>query len=231
MLTSNSKIQNEYKCPSKITFKLPLNDIKINDILIKHELKLPQLRNQIELIDPLLHIEKSLPQNESINSNIKYECNKPLFSVLRYRSRRMNRKKQQAFYKRMSYILEKRKLKKLKRYEKLKDLYKLVFEKKTERFDPERMIKRELEKAKFFGYKVTDEYDKYRQYIKECMQTFEPKFSQKFDGQVNFIHNKRDHSGKLMKLGFDYTKDGKLNVHQPRGKRTKLDAYEKSLLE
>ena len=162
LTSSNNKTYNEYKCPSRITFKIPLNDIKINDVIIKHELKLPQLRNQIELIDPLLHIEKSLPQSESINSNVAYECDRPLYSVLKYRSRHMNRKKKMKRLKLMKHELISRQLSKQKRYERLTNFYQKIFDKKTEVFDPTRLVYREIEKAKFYGYRVSADYEQYR---------------------------------------------------------------------
>jgi hypothetical protein len=229
--TSNNKIQNEYKCPSKHTFKIPLNDIKINDVLIKHELKLPQLRNQIELIDPLLHIEKSLPQSESINSNVTYECNRPLYSVLKYRSRHMNRKKKKKFLVKMKFELMKRDLAKQKRYENLTNFYQQIFEKKTKLFDPTRLVNREIEKAKFYGYKVSEDYDQYRMFIKENMKTFDEKYFRKFDDieYANFTNNKRTNSGRRMPMGFNYTREGKFQIYQPRKAPRGFDPIQEAL--
>ena len=230
-MTSSSKVQNEYKCPSQITFKIPLNDIKINDVLIKQEFKLPQLRNQIELIDPLLHIEKALPQSESVNSNVRYECNKPLNNVLRYRRRHMNRKKQAKFYKKRKYILLEHKILKEKRYDKLLDMYRKIFEEKTDRFDPTKLIYREIEKAKFYGYKVNDVYDKYRFFIKSNVKKIDEKYFRKFDDidYANFATNKRSNCGKRMPLGFDYTRDGKLEINQTRKGPRGFDAIRVAL--
>ena len=188
---------------------MPLNDIKFNDVIIKHELKLPQLKNQIELIDPLLHIEKSLPQSESINSNVVYECNRPLYSVLKYRSRHMNRKKKMKRLKLMKNELISRQLSKQKRYERLTNFYQKIFDKKTEMFDPTRLVYREIEKAKFYGYRVSADYEQYRYFLKNKMKTFDEKYFRKFDDveHANFVKNKRSQDGIKMPLGFGYTRD------------------------
>ena len=56
-----------------------------------------------------------------------------------------------------------------------------MFDKRTELFDPLKFIKRELEKAKFCSYKVSNDYDAYRKHLNETLVSFDEKYFRRFD--------------------------------------------------
>jgi hypothetical protein len=70
----------------------------------------------------------------------------------------MNKHKRKKYLKKMFYVFKRRRQAKEKRYNNILALYGRIHEKKVEAFDPYKFITRELEKAKFFGYR----YDKRR---------------------------------------------------------------------
>ncbi len=63
-----------------------------------------------------------------------------------------------------------------------------INEKRVEFFDPVRYVKRELEKASFFGYKCSPDYDTYRRLIDERLGTFDPKYTRKFEDTNKPFH-------------------------------------------
>jgi hypothetical protein len=63
-----------------------------------------------------------------------------------------------------------------------------IEEKKSEIYDPIRFIHRELEKAKFFGYKCTPIYDEFRDLLNTKMNTFDEKFTRKFEDIKKPMH-------------------------------------------
>lgn len=152
--------------------------------------------------------------------NVTYQCGQPLFSVLRYRSRRMNKLKQKRYFKKMKFVLMKREIRKQRRYEKLLAMYKKMFDKRTQMFDPQRLVHRELEKAKFWGYRVNPIYNQYRDFIKANMNTIDERYTRKFDLEsnnyeyVNFSNTKRGHHGRKLKFGFRLFKDNEQGKKQ-----------------
>jgi hypothetical protein len=169
----------EYKCPSIKSFKFPLVDIEIVDNLVKKEVKLPELSNKKELIDPIFQIDKLLPEIES-RRDLSYSCGRPLMNTLMYRRRRMNKKHKKKYLKKMKFVFMKREKAKQKRFEKLKEMYSAIFEKKLSIYDPMNKINRDLEKAKFFGYRVNNAYAEYRQLIENNFKNFDQRFTQQF---------------------------------------------------
>ena len=104
-------------------------------------------------MDPFLkfQIEQKLP--ESIKTNMPMKCNRSLYSEIKWRRRKMNKKKKKKYLKKMFYVIQRRKQAKEKRYQNILTLFQNIQEKKVENFDPYKMINRELEKAKFYGFK------------------------------------------------------------------------------
>ncbi len=173
--------QTNYICPSSILFKLPLDDLKISDKIKRIELNLPEINKNKIVYDPLLinQLEKNkLPER---NTNGPMSCGKPLFNERAWRSRMMNKKKRKKYQKKMFFVLKKRQQDKEKRYQNLCLMYKQIEEKKSEIYDPIRFIHRELEKAKFFGYKSTHLYDEFRDLVNTKMNSFDEKYTRKFE--------------------------------------------------
>lgn len=93
----------------------------------------------------------------------------------------MNKHKRKKYLKKMFYVFKRRRQAKDKRYNNILALYRKIHEKKVEAFDPYKFITRELDKAKFFGYRCTDGqiYDQARSQI-ESIPTFDEKYFRKF---------------------------------------------------
>lgn len=178
-----------YICPSIKSFQLPLIDIQIIDTLKRQELTLPEINKSKEVYDPLLgfQIHKNLPGSSNKNS---IHCGKPLFNELKWRRRKMNIKKRKKYQKKMYYVIQKRIQNKEKRYNNLLDIFKEVTNKKVDLFDPKRFVLRELEKAKFYGYKCSPIYDQYRNLISSNLKTFDETYFRKFDDVKKPIHLK-----------------------------------------
>jgi hypothetical protein len=100
----------------------------------------------------------------------------------------MNKKKKKKYLKKMFYVIQRRKQAKEKRYNNLLTLFQKIQEKKVECFDPYKMIEREFEKAKFYGFKSTTLYDEYRTIINEKLVSFDPKYFRKFENPKLPIH-------------------------------------------
>jgi hypothetical protein len=186
--SSNPLNKTNYICPSSILFKLPLDDLKISDKLKRIELNLPEINKNKIVYDPLLinQLEENrLPER---NTSAPMSCGKPLFNERAWRSRMMNKKKRKKYRKKMFFVLKKRQQDKEKRYQNLCLMYKQIEEKKSEIYDPIRFIHRELEKAKFFGYKCTPIYDEFRDLINTKMNTFDEKLTRKFEDIKKPLH-------------------------------------------
>lgn len=184
-----------YKCPSIKSFQLPLIDIKIIDILKRQHLNLPEINKNKEISDPLLifQIEQKMP--EAVKTNRPMKCNRSLYSEIKWRRRKMNKKKKKKYLKKMFYVIQRRKQAKEKRYQSILNLFQKIHEKKVEKFDPYKMINRELEKAKFYGFKSTTLYDDYRALINQTMVSFDDKYFKTFEDPKLPIHFK--YSGDL----------------------------------
>jgi hypothetical protein len=100
----------------------------------------------------------------------------------------MNIKKKKKYLKKMYYAIQKRKQNKEKRFTNIMDLLKTIHEKKSELFDPQRFINRELEKAKFCGYRVSGIYDRYRLIANRSLKSFSPKYTQTFVDPKKPLH-------------------------------------------
>jgi len=175
-----------YKCPSNRIFKLPL--FEINDQIKRQELTLPETDKNKIIFDPLLNfqIERQMPSFNK-NSEPMY-CGRPLFSELKWRSRKMNIKKRKKYQKKMFYVIQKRRQAKEKRYQGLLSLFQSIQEKRVEKFDPLRFIQRELEKAKFYGYRCSPIYDSYRDLVNTNLKSFDEKYFRKFEDTKKPIH-------------------------------------------
>lgn len=176
-------------CPSLKIFQLPLNDIQIIDILKRQELTLPEINKNKLVWDPLLinQVSRELPQREEA-SKPSMECGKPLFSELRWRSRKMNIKRRRKYLKKLQFKIQTRLQNKAKRYQDLCNMISAIHEKKTQAFDPMRYINRELEKARFFGYRSSPIYDQYRDVIEKGVKSFDDKFFTKFEDKREPLH-------------------------------------------
>lgn len=180
-----------YICPSFKTLKFSINDFKITDIIKRHELTLPEIHKNKVVQDPLLNfqIEKQLPQiNEKKNTPLS--CGQSLFNERKWRSRKMNIKKKKKYEQKLFYVIQRRRQNKDKRFENIKAMFKGIHEKKVELFEPHRFIDRELEKAKFYGFKCSPVYDEYRNIVQSKMNTFDQNYFRKFDDPKIPLHIK-----------------------------------------
>lgn len=85
-----------------------------------------------------------------------------LKNTLLYRSRRMRLHHRKKWLKKFKYDLLKRLREKIKRRGKLFEMENNIILGKAEQFNAEHYVKRELEKAKFYGYRVSPVYDQLR---------------------------------------------------------------------
>ncbi len=127
-------------------------------------------------------------------------------NVVRYRKRRMNRHKKRKYLKKMKYRIAKRLQVKEKRFEKLKDLYKSIFEQRTALFDAEKYVDRELEKAKFYSYRVSNTYDDLREFVKRTMNPFPSEYFRVFEDIEPGTRKKKVSLFSEEIIGFDYRK-------------------------
>jgi hypothetical protein len=88
-----------------------------------------------------------------------------LSNTMKYRSRRMRLHHRKKWLKKFKYDLLKRLREKIKRRGKLFEMENKITLGKAEQFDAEHYVKRELEKARFYGYRVSPVYDQIRQEI------------------------------------------------------------------
>lgn len=177
-------------CPSLKIFQLPLNDMQIIDILNRKELRLPELSNKITICDPSLaqHVGRKLPQQ--VSSYTVMECRRPLFSEIRWRKRKMNIKRRRKYEKKMQFKFQTRKQNKEKRYQDLLNMITAINEKRTNIFNSKRFVKREIEKARFYGYRCSPIYNAYRIAITQGMKSFEEKYFRKFEDPHQPLHIK-----------------------------------------
>lgn len=190
--SSSKQPPQAIKCPSLKIFQLPLDGIRIIDILKRQDLTLPEINKSKSVWDPsLVHqVWRELPSLPS--STPRYECRRPLFSELRWRRRKMNIKRRRKYLKKMFYKIQTRMQNKAKRYQDLCNMLADINEKKTNLFDPKRFIDRELEKARFYGYKCTPVYDQFREAIAQGVKSFDEKYTRKFDDPREPLHIKLD---------------------------------------
>jgi hypothetical protein len=182
-----------YKCPSMKKFQLPLIDFKIIDILKRHELTLPEINRNKEIFDPIIisQVNKQLPNLEKNGkTNTPMRCSRSLYSEVKWRKRKMNKKKLRKYKKKMFFEIQKRKQAKEKRYQNILTMLKSIEEKRVEIFDPEQYINRELEKAKFFGYKCSPDYEEMRKIINEKMVATDDRYFRKFEDKHIPLHIK-----------------------------------------
>ena len=114
--------------------------------------------------------------------------NKMIFSELKWRKRKINKKKRAKYLKKIYFSLQKRQQSKEKRYKMIQNLFEKIQEKKVETFDIHKFINRELEKAKFFGYRSTTIYDQYRNLINQNLKTYDEKYFRKFVNPQKPVH-------------------------------------------
>jgi hypothetical protein len=85
-----------------------------------------------------------------------------LINTIRYRARRMRLHHKKKWLKKYKYDLLKKLREKIKRRGKLFEIENSIILGKAEQFNAEHYVKRELEKAKFYGYRVSPIYDQIR---------------------------------------------------------------------
>ena len=85
-----------------------------------------------------------------------------LTNTVRYRARRMRLHHKKKWLKRFKYDLLKKLREKIKRRGKLFEMENAIILGKAGQFNAENYVKRELEKAKFYGYHVSPIYDQIR---------------------------------------------------------------------
>ena len=88
-----------------------------------------------------------------------------LTNTIQYRSRRMRLHHRKKWLKKFKYDLLKRLREKIKRRGKLFTMENEIILGKGEQFNAEHYVKRELEKAKFYGFRVSPVYDQIREDI------------------------------------------------------------------
>lgn len=85
-----------------------------------------------------------------------------LTNTILYRSRRMRLHHRKKWLKKFKYDLLKKLREKIKRRGKLFEMENAIILGKAQQFNAENYVKRELEKAKFYGYRVSPIYDRIR---------------------------------------------------------------------
>ena len=85
-----------------------------------------------------------------------------LSNTVRYRARRMRLHHKKKWLKKFKYDLLKKLREKIKRRGKLFEMENAIILGKAEQFNAEHYVKRELEKARFYGYRVSPVYDRIR---------------------------------------------------------------------
>jgi hypothetical protein len=85
-----------------------------------------------------------------------------LVNTVKYRARRMRLHHKKKWLKKFKYDLLKKLREKIKRRGKLFEMENSIILGKGEQFNAEHYVKRELEKAKFYGYRVSPIYDQIR---------------------------------------------------------------------
>jgi hypothetical protein len=85
-----------------------------------------------------------------------------LSNAIKYRARRMRLHHRKKWLKKFKYDLLKKLREKIKRRGKLIEMENSIILGKAEQFNAEYYVKRELEKAKFYGYRVSPIYDQIR---------------------------------------------------------------------
>ncbi len=85
-----------------------------------------------------------------------------LINTIKYRARRMRLHHKKKWLKKYKYDLLKKLREKIKRRGKLFEMENSIILNKGEQFNAEHYVKRELEKAKFYGYRVSPIYDQIR---------------------------------------------------------------------
>ncbi|CAF1334367.1 unnamed protein product [Rotaria sordida] len=133
--------------------------------------------DKCSLYDDLLYYDCPALPNEKIqcawtSTNYRYKRqrrirNHPsrLINTVAYRSRRMRLHHKKKWLKKFKYDLLKKLREKIKRRGKLYDMENSIILGKAEQFNAEHYVKRELEKARFYGYRVSPVYDQIRDQI------------------------------------------------------------------
>ncbi|CAF3418870.1 unnamed protein product [Rotaria sp. Silwood1] len=133
--------------------------------------------DKCSLHDDLLYYDCPSITNEKIqcawtSTNYRYKRqrrvrNHPsrLTNTVAYRSRRMRLHHKKKWLKKFKYDLLKKLREKIKRRGKLYDMENSIILGKAEQFNAEHYVKRELEKARFYGYRVSPIYDQIRDQI------------------------------------------------------------------
>ena len=88
-----------------------------------------------------------------------------LTNTIKYRQRRMRLHHKKKWLKKHKYDMLKKLREKIKRRGKLDTMENAIILGKAEQFNAEHYVKRELEKAKFYGYRVSPVYDQIRDEI------------------------------------------------------------------
>ncbi|CAF3781369.1 unnamed protein product [Adineta steineri] len=130
--------------------------------------------DKCSLYDDLLYYDCPSNRNEKVqcawtSTNYRYKRqrrvrNHPsrLTNTVKYRSRRMRLHHRKKWLKKFKYDLLKKLREKIKRRGKLFEMENSIILGKADQFNAEYYVKRELEKAKFYGYHVSPTYDQIR---------------------------------------------------------------------
>ncbi|CAF4476461.1 unnamed protein product [Rotaria socialis] len=133
--------------------------------------------DKCSLYNALLYYDCPSMTNEKIqcawaSTNYRYKRqrrvrNHPsrLTNTVAYRSRRMRLHHKKKWLKKFKYDLLKKLREKIKRRGKLYEMENSIILGKAEQFNAEHYVKRELEKARFYGYRVSPVYDQIRDQI------------------------------------------------------------------
>ena len=188
--TVDSKLPT-YICPSTKNLKFSINDFKITDILKRHELTLPEINKSKVIDEPLLgfQVEKQAPESAK-QQKTPLHCGRSLYSEVKWRKRMMNIKKKKRYLKKLEFVINRRLQNKEKRYTDLCAMFGEIHAKRLALFEPKRYIDRELEKAKFYGYKANPVYDAYRELVSTQLKSFDEKYFRTFEDPKVPLHVK-----------------------------------------
>ncbi len=164
---------NSYK-PTNLRIQLPSSQSIRMPATLPASIPSISILDKCSLYDDLLYYDCPSINQEKLqcawtSTNYRYKRqrrvrNHPsrLVNTVRYRARRMRLHHKKKWLKKFKYDLLKKLREKIKRRGKLFDIENSIILGKAEQFNAEHYVKRELEKAKFYGYRVSPIYDQIR---------------------------------------------------------------------
>ncbi|KAI0986230.1 hypothetical protein GJ496_006706 [Pomphorhynchus laevis] len=153
----------------KIIFKVPCHII--SDYLQRDGLNQHKRIDDWQQTGEDHHLIKEILCPSGDYSYIGYHAKlrqKRVRNVIQYRRRRMRKYKRRKWLKKYKFVIQKKQFIKKKEEDTLDNMEKSIILKRAEVFDPEKWVERELEKAKFVGYKMKsfDTYENIRARLK-----------------------------------------------------------------